>query len=591
MCASRVGATAVSNAGAPGTDSPPGRLFLPLLILLATIAVLVRIDHWSFIGESLFAEDANLFIDEAHELGLRALLVPWLGYLFLYERAVGLLATAAPLAVVPYIFFCAWVFSFAVIAVVVTSRAKSAGLNELTTTVLVCAIALQPNYGEAFFNLNMAAYMFGIALAFHVCIPKQDPSSVWVWAFLVVATLTGPTSAFLIPVLVLQLIMLRDFAMRSVTYVLVIIGGLIQGFLLLTQRASGFTGEASATDWIQAISSFLLFGGGNKLTCVAAISFWLILSTFLIGWLARNSNGLDRVRWASPLFAAIAMLLMYFAGAWGAKSYMLQNMLPRLSPTDMNARWLLIPYSLVFFIALVCTRDHRRVQTVVIALISLICGAGFMSVDRAERRSHAALFPHNNLQWTAFTRFREIRPDVAIPVNPVWPVYPPLFSVDSVLVGVGDGVLRKADAPILLRDRESMAGGGAVKTNKSLVFDIERYCVTSRYLGFEIDIWRSRMGWARLSWGPPVHSEPHGSLERFYPDGEYTMQFAFRRDLSDSVIRLDPSEGVDEAVVQTLSPLREPLRKSGVMLAEPTEPGGEVRVDAVRLYCLGPQSK
>lgn len=563
------------------SDSEPRYLFFWSLLCLSSIALFVRIDDLTYISESLSAEDGMLFIAQSHQLGMKSLWVPHTGYLFLYSRIIALLSRPVPLVAIPHVFFLARLMTFYVIVYILKNRAESAGLDKPLTAFLVCAIALQPNYGEAFFNLNTSTYFLGIALAFHVCIPRRDCAPLSTTVFLVLASLTGPFSTLMLPILCLQLLLLRDFLLRKTTYIVVSVCGLIQA-VFLSDRANQTSVNVSAADWLQAISSFILFGGGSKITYAAAILFWAILSAYLIRWAATRRSAADQVLSLTPLFSSLAALLIYFAGALSVSNVLDGTYLRKLSPLALNSKHFLIPYSLVFFVALACTRNHRAAQTMTVSLISIICGAGFLTVDRPERASRAGLLSHANLQWIAFTKFREIRPDIDIPTNPQWPTYPPLFKVS---INTKSNLAR-SQSPILLVPQNSGTSSEA-QTAQSVYFDIKRYCVTSNYLALEIDVWRSRMGWANVYWGETGLFDPQRSLGRFYPPGSSRMQFAFRRELSDNLLRLDPSEGVEPELLEKLSSLREILpRYYGVTLAEPTEAGGEYRIEAVRLFCL-----
>jgi len=571
--------TRAGIATTENTDLRTDRLFVSLLIIASLVALLVRIDDLSYVTESLYGEDAWLLIAQAHELGIRSVFEPFAGYLWLYPRLVALLTLPLPLVAAPYVFFVAWLLTFFAIATILRDRAKRLGLGELLIIFLTCAIALQPSHGEIFFTLNLSTYTLGLALAFHVCIPTQRRASVSTHAFLILASLSGPFSTLMIPVLTLQWAILRDFSARRSTYLIVPLCGVIQS-IFLVQRAHATSNHASTADWLHAVAGFLFFGGSNRLTYAAAAIFWVILLVFLLKWTTTQALAASRAQLLSPSVSALTALLLYFTMAMST-----QYLFDRLSPIGINSRYFFIPYSLLFFAALACTRHNRSAQTATIALISTICGAGFLAVDREERASHTEPISHYNLQWTAFTKFWKIRPDIAIPVNPSLPMYPP-FRLELKQVSFMNEARTEATTPILLNPQHGMAGGSSTEVDSAFYFDIKDHCKQSEYLAFEIAIWRANMGWARISWGTPGSFGSERSLERFYLGGDSVMHFAFRRNLSEDVIRLEPAEGVGTELVQALDPAREAFRQAGYILAEATKAGGEVKIRAVRLFCL-----
>lgn len=567
-------------------DSRVTYRFTLLLILAASISIFIRIDDISYVVESLFGEDGKIFINQSRELGFHSLWRPYNGMLFSYARVVALFTKPIPLVAIPYVFFLAWMMAFFSAVVVLRNYAKSAGLNELLIVFLVCAIALQPNHGEPFFNLTHSQYFLGIALAFYVCIPSQERASIPTIIFLILASLSGPFSTFLTVTLAVQLAILRDFSSRKLTYIVVPICGLIQSLVMLFSERAANTTIESAAAWFKAISSFFLFGGGNKLACVAAVMLWPIILIFFFKFMRSKTGISGDIVWISLLSTALSASVLYLAFMFASGTS-----LSTMSPIDMCSRYFLIPYSLVFFISLVCTKNSIAAHTTAIASICIICSSEFLSVDRPDRASSTGLLSHSNLQWTAFTKFREINPNIAIPLNPSWPVYPPIWRVEFKSSGVTDAASIRAAAIFLDPKQikwETKADDFEAKTGSRLYLDIENHCATHRYIALEVDIWRSRMGGAKVYWGQPGRFEPERSLERFYPDGASVMQFAFRREMSDTLIRFQPTEGVAESsLVRSLSPYRQSVAPSGMVIGEPTMPGGEVRIDAVRLFCLG----
>jgi hypothetical protein len=593
MLLARVRDMVVGSEETREVDSSINRLFFPFLILVASIALLMRIDDLGYVADSLWAEDGSIYINQAHELGWRSLWVPYAGYQFLYPRIVALLASPLPLAVIPYVFFFAWWIAFILIADVLKDRAKEAGLNEPLILFLICAIALQPNHGESFFNLTNTHTILGIALAFYVCIPTPKPASVRTILFLILASLSGPFSAFLIPILAMQLILLRDFSARKATYIVVPLCGLIQAiFILGSERMDGAQTDTDLTHWNKAISTFLYFGGSNTLGYRAAVIFWVIAAVFLCKWLAEKWRSPDRILWLTPFFATATAFFLFFLGALASVPELV-----RLSPLDICSRYFLIPYSLLFFTALVCTKDHRAAQVTTIALISAICGAGYLNVDRSGRGSSLGVIPYENMQWTAFAKFGHIKADLVIPINPQLPIYPLAWTVD-LKKGAAESSAIQIPKPILLTpqsgqihrkvDPSDGASFRETQADRALYFDIKNDCAMNKYLALEVDIWRARMGWARLHWGKPGTFDSERSLTRFYPGGSVVMQFAFRRDTSEHLLKLDPVEGVTDLAFARFSQRvsRGVPPPAGVTVAEPTQPGGEMRISEVRLFCL-----
>lgn len=549
---------------AAATNSSPS---LWILFLVATFALGLRLDSLSYVTESLWYEDGFLYLTGAHKVGLKSLLIPYMGYLNTYPRIVALLTSQAPLVSAPYFFFGAWLISFYSIVWVLRSRASVFENSLLLLAFLVIAIAALPVQSTVFFTLTTSNIFLAVALTIYICVPSRSPPTLLEVVFLALSSITGPYSTFMLPVLAAQLVLLRDFFERKAVYLIVTTGGLIQLIVMMTDGSRAAQLPAYP-EWIHAITSFFRFGDGDNLSLAAASLFWLIILVYTIKSARARENGADGYTWQYPMFVLVSAVSFFLVGALavgprGIRFY---------SPMDTWGHYFIIPYSLLFLAALVSTRRHRAAQTAVMCLISTICGAKFIGVEHPDRATSTGLGAHTNMQWIAFTKFQKIKPDLLIPINSALPVYPPL-SVQVTETVASDNLSNG-----ILLDVAPLA------SSRSLELPISKYCDKSNYIGLEIYVWRSRMGYAAASWGRAASFDSNRSLRRFYPDKDAVMQFAFYRDLSDDLVRLDLAQGVAaSAVVRTLNNAQ---TESVRVVAKPTAAGGSVRIDRIILFCL-----
>jgi hypothetical protein len=565
-----------------------------ILVAVAFFGLLLRLHSLNYITESLWNEDGYL-INQSYDLGIKSVWTPF-SYLFVYHRLVALLARLLPLVLTPYIFFIAWAFAYFLTIWVIKTRSQSTALDPLSALLLTLAITFQPSHGEAWFNLNQTHCTLGIALCLYVCIPARKPASPAESLFLLVASLSGVNSIVLTVILACQLVVLSDFHTRKATYILVPAGALVEGAFLFASHRVQQTGiDSSPMDWLHAISIFLTFAATSAGLRIIAVLFWLITFFYFWRWILQKKSQPDRAVWLSPLLAAGTAVLMLLAAAVSEGKW-----LRGLSPMDIDSRYFLIPYSLFFFVAFICTKDKRPVQITLACLAGIICATEFVTVDRADRASSTGILAHANMQWIAFSRFQKIRPDLIIPINSPYPIYPPDPYV-QIAKGEPNGSIGNAAeaAPIILIPLRATDLRAVLRSDKTLSvpsvvsFDIKKYCAVTRYIALEVDIWRERMGSAKVYWKSGRNMVSEKSLERFYPAGFVTMQFAFRKDATDSHIDFYPALGVgDSAVVRKLAQWQQDLREMGQPLdskttvAQPTPAGGEVRLKEVRLFCL-----
>lgn len=579
---------------------------LLLLYVLGSVAVSTRIDGTAYLVESLWYEDGYMLINQAHRYGLGSILIPHSGQLFLYQRIIAILTIPVSLEILPYVFSLGWLFSFLCIIWVIHKRSSLLGLNYPSTAFLVTAIALQPSHGEPFFNLCHASSFMGVAMALFLCIPDKRRVSIAEVVFLIVASLTGGASIIMVPTLALQLILLRDFSSRKIVYLIVVSGAIIQAFFAIGSERLSWAGNVDLRAWLRAIHTFFLFGKTGTFIIVVGAAFWLLTVLYFVKWIFSASKCVDRYLRLAPLFAAVTSILMFLVSAWS-----LGDDISSMSPLDMASRHYLIPYSLLIFIAIFCTKNNGIAQATVASLFFLICGVAFATVDRADRAGSLGLLAHDNLQWVAFSKFQKIRPSLIIPINAALPTYPPFAHVQIVqdnerkADGIGlrrDPLYLSVDLRASSADRLDVKGDQAYLSSAgktpSLSFNLRDYCEGQEYLAIEVDIVRSRMGLAQLFWGRPGEYTSAKSLTRFYPAGSITMQFAFERSPADRWVRFDPAKGISDSVAvrrnagvaewQDKSPENSEIKRFFPPMtgAEPTEPGGDVEINAVRLFCL-----
>ena len=97
------------------------------------------------------------------------------------------------------------------------------GLGVVWVSLAVAFIALQPHDGEVFFSITNSQWVLGLALALYIGLPEPDPGWVEVGA-LAIACVTGPFAVMLLPILLLQAALRRDFHSRWKTYLVVGVG-------------------------------------------------------------------------------------------------------------------------------------------------------------------------------------------------------------------------------------------------------------------------------------------------------------------------------------------------------------------------------
>lgn len=557
--------------------------------VLAAASLMLRIDNTSYIMESLWCEDSYLLINQAHALGVKSLWEPHAGYLHLYHRIVALVASAAPLVVTPVIYFCGWIAAFLLVVWVIAARSRELGLGRSTTLFVILAISLQPNNGEAFLNLGQSFYILAIALAIFVCLPSRRPPTLPGLFLLVLLSLSGPASEILAIVLVLRVALLRDFATRRAEYLVVWGCAAIQLFLTLqfdpwVQSRAG----TSLNEWLRASSVFFSFGSTSQVSLAAAFVFWTITLYFLAGQLTSSAQSF-------PLRSSLLLMLLTAGAFFGAGAVRQGDYMVLMNPVDHESRYYVLPYAIAFFCSFIVTRHCRPAQFAVLFSLGLICGDAFLTLDRVGREGSTGLYRHEPLQWVAFNKFREAKPSIAIPTNPTWAMWPSYWEVkvpnkaaprrsriEPIQLDLAQ--LRSPNSALVYYDGHVQVSSPA--RSPRIIISLGNRCGGVEYLALEVDVWTSSPGWTRLYWSNAAEFTTTESLSRFYPAGTTTLQYAFRRDPPVRTLRLDLLGGVERWLMQDWAKKTRESILHASMVPPPTPPGGEARIQNLRLFCL-----
>lgn len=571
------------------------KLFMAIS-MVAIFSLFLRMKDFNYIAESLWCEDGSLLLTDAYHFGVRSLVIPATGYLHLYHRLVALIATYLPLQIAPDVCMIGWFAAFLIVVAAVVERGRSLGLDNMSLALVVLAISLQPNDGESLLTLGQSYFFLNVAFSLYICVPSSRPVKVGYTLLLVLLSLTGPACEILSLILLVRLVVLKDFLSRTREYLVVWLCAIIQGFLT-TLDFGGSTRELNENpaDWAQAIFTFLCFGSHSNLVRSAAAAFWAI--TFICG-VGEIKGSIGKS--CAPSWLPSVLLSITVGGSLVAGMLREGADIARMSPVDHAARYFVLPYSLSFFVAFLATKNKYAPRLVVLFSIALICGASFLTVDRPDRMGTTGLYGHENLQWAAFTKFQRLKPDLEIPTNPPWAIWPPVWFVKAShehSVPKEEHSARPITLDIFslkgrsstLERRDHYVLASLPESDPVISFSLGGNCVGKRFLAIEVDVWRSKPGWAVLYWGGAKGFSKANSLRRFYPSGDVTMQFAFRREVSEADMGLQLMGGVEKWFMQELVKKdRDSVPDIENAVPQPTAAGGLAAIKAIRLFCLEP---
>lgn len=505
--------------------------FYAVAAVVALLALVPRLDSFDYVnGRYLWAEDGNVFLNEAGSLGLAAILKPYAGYLHLYPRLVTAVSQLFGLLDRPAILLAGWLLSYLVLVHALLRSVKREHSGTVLVLLLVALVALQPSQGEVFFNITNAQWMLGPALMLYVlAVPDGTDRSLLRCIFLFVLSLTGPFSIILVPALLIRLWLKRDWAGFRYTYVTLFTGAAIQLIvLLLGGRSAQGPLETDPIVWLISTLRLLGFGAGEYLTILAAAAIWGII-LYMMVQRARTGRGADPALQTATILLLVALAVI----AGGLFAYRHNPSVMALANSGSRYSW--IPTILILVSAVILADARRKLAGLVLFLFAVICFVSFQRLEPAD------------LRFSSFARFSEVE-DVTIPINPQWPSYPGWH----ILARRPSTASKVQPQPITLVADSFFAAnleievangklqGKSLGEDPILILLDNISCQGSAHAGLNIYLKRRDSGWTQLFWSPEGQFDEDDSIWRWYPAGDVKAQFAFPIEAGGTHIRFDP---------------------------------------------------
>ena len=499
-----------------------GRVICVVLMAVSALALFPRIDGWrdTYSGRLLWWEDGPVFMGQAQTLGWRSLLEPYAGYQHLYPRTVAWLGEQFHLLYRPGIYFAGWLLGYLLSAFVLLRTARLLGAGWFLIGAMLVAIAFQPQNGEVLFTITNVQWVLGVSL-FLIGISGLQVVRGYPWidaGFMLLMSLTGPFSIFLVPVLALKVMWFRDWNVNRRLYMPVLIGAVVQLVVMVRSgRATEYEGVAPFGDFVETITQVLTFGATDATGYLAVAVFWCVL---LVGvW--REEAALKKQYLL--MFAAIVLL---YAGVLYSV---------RISPLSavvhgVGNRFSWIPYSILFFVAFVTVRGRWVMALLLAMALGAICAPRFQKMGN---------YDYGYLSLAKLTRWRA----VDIPLNPgVFFVHGeperpvPIEQMPLARFNFRSGLTTTMRQ---LGELEFVADG----QEPTISFGDPVRCTGATDVVVEIDMTRVDEGPMQLFWNHEPGFVEKRSIRRWYKDGKVHVELGFPVTSDILYLRLDPMDG------------------------------------------------
>lgn len=518
-------------------------IFYFICISLTYVSLLPRVQGGYHVGKYLWAEDGTVFINEARLFQLSSIWKSYAGYLHAYPRLVAYLGNFYELQEQVSILFYGWMLAFGMMSIVLVKQAKFLKLSPDAILIFLSLVVLQPNYGEVFFFITNSQWMLGLALTVYVLTSLNKSNlSISEICFLMLLSLTGPFSILLVPILMWDYLYKKKSSINFQLYIVIMAGALIQFFVLISSNRMGVNlVDKNIAHWSRTIFSILQFGANTTLTSFLSFLFWTI---FILAISSSKKSTLDEDRENLRMvwICLILSLIHLMAALYSSKD----NPLVIMAPGGGN-RYTWIPYSLIFFGAIISTKNFIILRYAIVGVMAPIFWIQMHQLTLTD------------FQFSSYEKFSHYR-ELKIPINPGEPKYPRWY-IDTAVNGLMPTSTIN-DTPINLSEITSKGASMELKEGKLVIesnnidpileLNHPIVCDDATDVGVEIKLSRELDGWLQLFWDQNKNFDEKKSIKRFYPAGQIKAQFAFPYKGDGIYLRFDPMEYEGAAEIQNI---------------------------------------
>ena len=484
------------------------------------------------INQTLWAEDGKIFINQARALGIPAFWTPYAGYFHLYPRLVAWISSFFDLQFTPLIFLLGWFFAYFSLIFIVVTRALQYEISPIWAGVLTILILAQPHSGEVFFNMTNAQSFTGGGLSICLLVPNKNRPSIFEKGFLLIASFTGPFALLLTPLLLIQLIIYRDWNERRYAYLLVGLSAIIQLVTLLSSDRFAYGSfDKDIAHWMIAFFIFVSFGSTTVFTKATAMAFWTTIVYCLTCYL-KNYDTRTKVAMLSLLIGSV---LFWIGGLLTFKGN------PHLmNPiTYSGSRYFFVPYLLIFFMSGIAVLKPPILKYVVYGSLIVLVVSSFSVVHREK-----------NLNFSGYVEFLKVKSDVTIPITPTWGgerIWDIKLADNTSLTNKNAVMpisVNPVEATLVNAIRRTENSFEATSSAPQMIFSVEGRCSHSSYIGLEVNVNhhpdKDHVGDSvRLFWSEDGNFSDQQSTYSYYAQKDAVVQLVFPRK-NIKFIRFDP---------------------------------------------------
>jgi hypothetical protein len=496
------------------------RVILLFSITLAISVVLIKSQFSISIPNSLWAEDGNVFINQAQNYGILSFFQPYAGYLHIWPRFFAYISSFFELQYAPYLLFLGWFLSCVLAIWSILKFSVRHGFPLYLSAWVSILAMLVPHSDEVYFTVTNAQWFLPVFLLLFLLYGTNENWFITLLIFFV--SLTGPFSVLLTPVILMKIFLTKTLSDKKILFAF-FAGAIIQFFyLVIFKRSVSVHLQTDPFVWADVFLTFFSFGSEGYFLSFISFGYWLCFGFLIFNFFFNLRK--EKIR----LFIVIFGVTVFAASLWS-----IRNDPQSINPLLGGSRYYFIPYMTCIIFCLFSFKENKYASSLSILLFSIICIGLFKDYRR------------ENIYFNEFAVLHEIVGGFVVPIHPMWPSYPSWHISTNPLsrksVDEADGLL----ANYYVND--GFLDDGFIYFNNfsdpNILFKDNLTCDSDHVIGLFLEYASEIAGWNQLFWTTDGNFTEGQSFSRFHENGLKKVVYAFPGLEGNISVRFDPPAG------------------------------------------------
>lgn len=368
-----------------------------LLVLVDILLLSTKVPSFYEFGDLLWAEDGNIFINQAMEYGALSFFIPYAGYLHLIPRLISWLGIEWFIGDIPYLFFLSWVLIFLLSSWVVFLFVRNYSRSYFLSLIISSVIYFLPNNGEVFFTITNIQWVTAVALPLIII---SGSNSIGSLLFIFFSGLTGPFIIFAVAAKNSIDIFLRQRFDRGRVNLVALFCAIVQFSLILNEDRVGDSVNHPVSEWLLYLYNIISIGAPSQYNFFSVCVWGLLVFSAFRSWRFVNVEE----RWDIYSILLYSLLLIISSAV-----------LSKSSLDDLGGRYTFVPFALICLVGLVVAskkKSHFIASVVYISLFS------YAFTTKMERQA---------VDYDAYQKLSLVAGSSNMRINPFWNDYPAWF--------------------------------------------------------------------------------------------------------------------------------------------------------------------